>query len=164
MTNLQRLTTILTAFNLVLLAFGLAQLRPAVAQGVSRTPRARIGNRGRPGACSCRDQSAAGTTCAQNARWYDGISGGSAIAPDQFAEQPQRETRDDGRRIGVGARRRERTYAIAIAGHGSVHHDRYEGRSGTDDQTVTLGNHLQGLLGDLRFAARSLWRSPPSDY
>jgi hypothetical protein len=35
MTNLQRLTIILTAFNLILLAFGLAQLRPAVAQGVA---------------------------------------------------------------------------------------------------------------------------------
>ncbi len=34
MTNLQRLTIILTAFNLVLLAFGLAQLRPAVVQGI----------------------------------------------------------------------------------------------------------------------------------
>jgi hypothetical protein len=35
MTKLQRLTIILTAFNLILLAFGLAQLRPAVAQGVA---------------------------------------------------------------------------------------------------------------------------------
>jgi hypothetical protein len=34
MTKLQRLTIILTAFNLLLLAFGLAQLRPAAAQGV----------------------------------------------------------------------------------------------------------------------------------
>jgi hypothetical protein len=33
MTRLQRLTIILTAFNLVFLAFGLAQLRPAAAQG-----------------------------------------------------------------------------------------------------------------------------------
>jgi hypothetical protein len=34
MTKLQRLTIVLTAFNLILLAFGLAQLRPAAAQGV----------------------------------------------------------------------------------------------------------------------------------
>lgn len=34
MTKLQRLTIILTALNLILLAFGLAQLRPAAAQGV----------------------------------------------------------------------------------------------------------------------------------
>jgi hypothetical protein len=34
MTKLQRLTIILTACNLILLAFGLAQLRPAAAQGV----------------------------------------------------------------------------------------------------------------------------------
>ncbi len=34
MTKFQRLTIILTAFNLILLAFGLAQLRPAGAQGV----------------------------------------------------------------------------------------------------------------------------------
>ena len=46
MTKVQRLTIILTAFNLVLLAFGLAQLRPAVAQGVSPYPRTRIRNRG----------------------------------------------------------------------------------------------------------------------
>jgi hypothetical protein len=32
MTKLQRLTIILTAFNLILLMFGLVQLRPAVAQ------------------------------------------------------------------------------------------------------------------------------------
>jgi len=41
MTNLQRLTTVLTAFNLILLAFGLAQLRPAAAQGVAPVLRAR---------------------------------------------------------------------------------------------------------------------------
>ena len=35
MTNLQRLTVTLTAFNLILLAFGAAQLRPAVAQEVA---------------------------------------------------------------------------------------------------------------------------------
>jgi hypothetical protein len=34
MTKLQRLTIVLTAFNLFLLAFGLAQFRPAAAQGV----------------------------------------------------------------------------------------------------------------------------------
>jgi hypothetical protein len=34
MTKLQRLTIILTVCNLILLAFGLAQLRPAAAQGV----------------------------------------------------------------------------------------------------------------------------------
>jgi hypothetical protein len=34
MTKLQRLTIVLTAFNLILLAFGLAQFRPAAAQGV----------------------------------------------------------------------------------------------------------------------------------
>jgi hypothetical protein len=34
MTRFQRLTIILAAFNLILLAFGLAQLRPAGAQGV----------------------------------------------------------------------------------------------------------------------------------
>jgi hypothetical protein len=41
MTNLQRLTATLTAFNLILLAFGLAQLRPAIAQGVAPVLRAR---------------------------------------------------------------------------------------------------------------------------
>ena len=41
MTKLQRLTIVLTAFNLILLAFGLAQLRPAVAQGVASVFRAR---------------------------------------------------------------------------------------------------------------------------
>jgi hypothetical protein len=41
MTKLQRLTIVLTAFNLILLAFGLAQLRPAVAQGVASVLRAR---------------------------------------------------------------------------------------------------------------------------
>ena len=41
MTKLQRLTIILTALNLILLAFGLAQLRPATAQGVAPVVRAR---------------------------------------------------------------------------------------------------------------------------
>ena len=41
MTKLQRLTIILTAFNLILLAFGLVQLRPAVAQEVAPVLRAR---------------------------------------------------------------------------------------------------------------------------
>jgi hypothetical protein len=41
MTNHQRLTITLTFFNLILLAFGLAQLRPAVAQGVAPVLRAR---------------------------------------------------------------------------------------------------------------------------
>jgi hypothetical protein len=41
MTKLQRLTIILTGFNLILLALGLAQLRPAVAQGVASVLRAR---------------------------------------------------------------------------------------------------------------------------
>jgi hypothetical protein len=41
MTNLQRLTVTLTGFNLILLAFGVAQLRPAVAQGVAPVLRAR---------------------------------------------------------------------------------------------------------------------------
>ena len=41
MTKLQRLTIVLTAFNLILLASGLAQLRPAVAQGVASVLRAR---------------------------------------------------------------------------------------------------------------------------
>jgi hypothetical protein len=41
MTKLQRLTIILTAFNLLLLTFGLAQLRPATAQGVVPVLRAR---------------------------------------------------------------------------------------------------------------------------
>ena len=36
MMNIQRLTITLTLFNLILLAFGLAQLRPAVAQGSPR--------------------------------------------------------------------------------------------------------------------------------
>ena len=39
--NIQRLTITLTLFNLILLAFGLAQLRPAVAQGVAPVLRAR---------------------------------------------------------------------------------------------------------------------------
>ena len=39
--NIQRLTITLTLFNLILLAFGLAQLRPAVAQGVAPGLRAR---------------------------------------------------------------------------------------------------------------------------
>jgi hypothetical protein len=41
MTKLQRLTIILTAFNLILLTFALAQLRPAIAQGVAPVLRAR---------------------------------------------------------------------------------------------------------------------------
>ena len=41
MTNIQRLTITLTLFNLILLPFGLAQLRPAVAQGVALVLRAR---------------------------------------------------------------------------------------------------------------------------
>ena len=41
MTNLQRLTLTLTAFNLILLACGVAQLRPAIAQGVAPVLRAR---------------------------------------------------------------------------------------------------------------------------
>jgi len=41
MTNIQRLTITLTLFNLILLPFGLAQLRPAVAQGVAPVLRAR---------------------------------------------------------------------------------------------------------------------------
>jgi hypothetical protein len=41
MTNHQRLTITLTFVNLILLAFGLAQLRPAVAQGVAPVLRAR---------------------------------------------------------------------------------------------------------------------------
>jgi hypothetical protein len=41
MTNLQRLTVVLTAFNLILLAFGLGQLRPAAAQEVTPVLRAR---------------------------------------------------------------------------------------------------------------------------
>src|SRR6266849_4182543 len=41
MPKFQRLTIILTAFNLILLAFGLAQLRPAVAEGVTPVLRGR---------------------------------------------------------------------------------------------------------------------------
>jgi hypothetical protein len=41
MTKLQRLTIILTAFNLVLLVFGLVQLRPTFAQEVAPVLRAR---------------------------------------------------------------------------------------------------------------------------
>src|SRR6186997_1357253 len=41
MTKLQRLTIVLTVFNLILLALSLAQLRPAVAQGVASVVRAR---------------------------------------------------------------------------------------------------------------------------
>ena len=40
MPNLQRLTVTLTAFNLIVLAFGVLQLRPAVAQGVAPVLRA----------------------------------------------------------------------------------------------------------------------------
>jgi hypothetical protein len=40
MTKLQRLTFILTAFNILLFAFALAQLRPASAQGVAPVLRA----------------------------------------------------------------------------------------------------------------------------
>jgi hypothetical protein len=40
MTNLQRLTIVLTVCNLVLLAFGLAQLHPMVAQGTAPVVRA----------------------------------------------------------------------------------------------------------------------------
>jgi hypothetical protein len=39
MTNHQRLTITLTLFNLILLAFGLAQLRPVPAKTVSVGPR-----------------------------------------------------------------------------------------------------------------------------
>jgi hypothetical protein len=41
MTKLQRLTIILTVFNLILLTFGLIQLRPALAQEVAPVVRAR---------------------------------------------------------------------------------------------------------------------------
>jgi hypothetical protein len=41
MTKLQRLTIMLTALNFMLLAFGLAQLRPAIAQEVAPVLRAR---------------------------------------------------------------------------------------------------------------------------
>src|SRR4051812_7065135 len=41
MTKLQRLTIIIAALNLLLLMFGLAQLRPASAQGVATVLRAR---------------------------------------------------------------------------------------------------------------------------
>jgi hypothetical protein len=41
MTNLHRLTVTLTAFNLVILALGVAQLHPAAAQGVAPVLRAR---------------------------------------------------------------------------------------------------------------------------
>ena len=41
MTKLQRLTIVLTAFNLILLAFGLVQPRPAAAQQVAPLLRAR---------------------------------------------------------------------------------------------------------------------------
>jgi hypothetical protein len=41
MTNFQRFTFTLTAVNLILLAFGVAQLRPAVAQEVAPVLRAR---------------------------------------------------------------------------------------------------------------------------
>ena len=41
MTKLQRLTIVLTGVNLILLGFGLAQLRPVVAQGVAPVLRAR---------------------------------------------------------------------------------------------------------------------------
>jgi hypothetical protein len=51
MTKIQRLTITLTFFNLILLALGLAQLRPAVAQGVAPVVRARaleiVDDRGR---------------------------------------------------------------------------------------------------------------------
>jgi hypothetical protein len=51
MTKLQRLTIVLTAVNLVVLAFGLAQLRPAAAQGIAPIIRARaleiVDDRGR---------------------------------------------------------------------------------------------------------------------
>jgi hypothetical protein len=40
MTKLQRLTIMLTAFNLLLLTFGLAQLRPTSAQGLAPVRRA----------------------------------------------------------------------------------------------------------------------------
>jgi hypothetical protein len=41
MTKLQRLTIVLTLFNLILMAFGLGQLRPALAQEVAPVLRAR---------------------------------------------------------------------------------------------------------------------------
>jgi hypothetical protein len=41
MTKLQRLTIVLTVFNLILLAFGLVQLRPVAAQEVAPVLRAR---------------------------------------------------------------------------------------------------------------------------
>lgn len=41
MTKFQRLTIIIMVVNLILLAFGLAQLRPAVAQGIAPVLRAR---------------------------------------------------------------------------------------------------------------------------
>src|SRR3982750_3332470 len=41
MTKLQRLTLVLTPLNFLLLAFGLAQLRPAAAQGIAPVLRGR---------------------------------------------------------------------------------------------------------------------------
>ena len=47
MTNHHRLTITLTFVNLIVLAFGLAQLRPAVAQGVAPVRSGScVGNRG----------------------------------------------------------------------------------------------------------------------
>ena len=73
MTNFQRFTFTLTAVNLILLAFGVAQLRPAIAQEVA--PHFVLGHwkswMTRGG--FARRSRLSGTTDAQDARWHDGI-------------------------------------------------------------------------------------------
>ena len=124
MTTLQRLTITLTLVNLIVLAFGLAQLRPATAQEIAPVLRAHaleiVDDEGRVRA----EIKVLPATDAQDARRHDGISGGRAIAADQFAEQPSREARDDRRRIGAGVGRRKRTHPAAVTGHGPFHQDR----------------------------------------
>ena len=147
MTNFQRFTFTLTAVNLILLAFGVAQLRPAIAQEVaphfvlghwkSWMTRGGFARRSR----YFRHNRRSGCPMARR------DTRGGAIAPDQFAEQSQREARDDRRRIGVGAGRRTRPYAITVAPGRSFHQDRDRGRPGTNGQTLssTVASRKKGV-------------------
>jgi hypothetical protein len=128
MTNIQRLTITLTLFNLILLAFGLAQLRPAVAQGVAPVLRARaleiVDDQGRVRA--------------------------------EIKVLPKQPTIKMGDETGFGAYG-ERDPPQYCRGGMIPSSDRYQGRSGTHDHTVNLRNHASAARRS-RIAARSLQR------
>ena len=139
MSKLQRLTIVLTAFNLILLGFGLARcvrrLRKrflryfALAHWKSSMTRA-----------VCRAEIK--VLPAQPAlKMPDGTTGYPEtvqlrLISSQGSPHVKLVTTEDG--SGLGTRRRKGIHPIAVAGHGSLHQDRDEGRSGADDQTVTM--------------------------